>query len=464
MSERPLSISLYEVPVPTTRSAREMDSLRRAGFEVAAVHQPARAGAVTGLGMEGIPAAVGNKHPLRTALQRKIRRAGEDPLGERQSKLWLTVLEQPTPQLQARSADLNILAYEWVAAAEALVARPAHVYWAADLDALPAAVWAAEVNEGSRLVFDAHELFTELDYLDPAQLGDWDEIARTFIPKADLVLTVCDGIADILSDRYGARRVEVVPNLAVPGDPSPTSIRRELGLPELTPLAVHVGNVPANRRPELAVELLAKSPQLHVAFVGEVRQQQDEKLYELAEPLGVRDRLHFVPPVPGNELVSFLRDADASLIMYSPKTSANLRLAMPNKLFDALAAGLPVVATEGTAAADYVEKEQLGATFADGDATQMAAAVEAVLRDEQMPQRIADRYAEFVWPSNEERLAGLITELARSAEPAEVLEFRPVGTPVPRAPAPSWRANPVGRAKRAVGWRLTKLRKRLAGR
>ena len=468
MADHQRSLVLFELPVPTTRSRRQMASLQRSGISVAAVHAPKDAERVAGFGIQTVPAAMGRGHRLRGEIQRKIRTAESATwLGHRQQALWRAALDMPTPQIAHRSADLNILAYEWVAGAEALVAQPADIYWAADLDALPPVVWAGRASPGTRLVYDAHELFMRLDYLDPLQLPEWDAIARQFVPKVDLVLTVCDGIADILRVEYGARRVQVVHNLAVAGRPTSRDVRQALGLPAGTPLAVHIGNVVPNRRPELAVPLLEKLEALHVVFVGEIRQQQDVRVREQAVLAGVQDRLHIIDPVPVDELISFVAGADLSLVLYSPMTSDNLRLALPNKLFDSLAAGLPLVAAHGTEAAAYVINRNLGRGFDDGDADSLAKAVQGILNDHMLRERVSSRRHDFEWAAGEPMFTKLVHKLAATATPEgpdgasgdapAAFPPRPATDPLGNPRPPSWRHRPVARARKAAAWRLRRL-------
>jgi len=460
MTDDSLSIGFYELPGPSTRSRKELATLRRAGVTIGCVAPPRWSQRLEDWGLERIPARVGGGHRLRGDLERRIRTVDvSTSAGRRQQKLWQSVLDQPTPQIARRPADLNILAYEWVAAAEALSSWPAHIYWAADLDALPAVVWAAQSRPGSRVVYDAHELFMRLEYLDVGQLGDWEAIARDFIPQVDLTLTVCTGIADILAREYGARRVEVVANLAAPATGTRPRLRDMLGLRPDDPLAVHVGNVVPNRRPELAIHLLAREPRLHVAFVGEVRQDTDRMILDLARSHGVSDRLHIIDPVPLDELTSFLVGTDLSLILYSPRTSPNLLLAMPNKLYDSLAAGVAVVATEGTAAGDFVSRERVGRTFVDGSAEALAGAVRDLLDDNGLRTELAARREEFAWPTAEPFLVDRVTALGHSALET-VIEPLPSGTAPthgPAAPAPSWSRHPLVRGRKAAAWRLRRL-------
>ena len=69
------------------------------------------------------------------------------------------------------------------------------------------------------------------------------------------------------------------------------------------------------------------------------------RLWRLAEQLGLGPRVHFRAPVPLAELLSYSAQADVGVTLLED-TCENHRLALPNKAFEYIAAGLPVVASE----------------------------------------------------------------------------------------------------------------------
>jgi glycosyltransferase involved in cell wall biosynthesis len=310
------------------------------------------------------------------------------------------------------------------------------------------------------VIFDSHELFPELDTLDPLQAPHWRDIAQRFVPQVDLVLTVSDGIARELRDRYRAVRVEVIDNLAATGGTPSDTVRSRLGLPETEPLIIHVGTVSPQRRPELAVDLLARLPEAHLAFVGEIRGGLEAPLRQRAERLGVAERLHVVDPVPLDELVEFLSDADAGVILSSPERSLNLKLTVPNKLYDYLAAGLPVVATAGLPPADIAVQERVGAAFVDGDVTSLAAAMRTVLGDDELRARARARRSEWTWALHEERLVRLVRQQAEQATLPSVHRDTAAAAAEPQH-ANNARSAFSARVRKAASWRLRRLAARL---
>jgi glycosyltransferase involved in cell wall biosynthesis len=71
------------------------------------------------------------------------------------------------------------------------------------------------------------------------------------------------------------------------------------------------------------------------------------------------NRIVVLPAVPSGELLEWTSDADVAFVGAPPKT-INLRLTMPNKLFESLMAGVPVVVASGTAVASLVDGARVG--------------------------------------------------------------------------------------------------------
>jgi glycosyltransferase involved in cell wall biosynthesis len=95
--------------------------------------------------------------------------------------------------------------------------------------------------------------------------------------------------------------------------------------------------------------------------------------------MGLGDRVHFVNPVGPGQVVEYLRGVDVGLI---PILSyASHEMALPNKLFEYLHAGVPVVSSELQSLGEFLRATGVGVTFPPEDAKALAAAVRVVLAD-----------------------------------------------------------------------------------
>ncbi len=128
-------------------------------------------------------------------------------------------------------------------------------------------------------------------------------------------------------------------------------------------------------------DLLAGMPQLHLAFVGRANPETADAMRATVTEAGIVDRLHFVDPVPLDEVVGFVGDADLCLLLRDGGVSRDNAFAMPNKLFDCLAAGLAVLAPKGSLAAEFVVREGLGRAYSLDASGDLPATTRALLGD-----------------------------------------------------------------------------------
>lgn len=411
MGSAPVDIAVYEVHRPSSRTLKMMQTMSRQGIAAAAVGRQSDEGFFDSNQIRRIPTNTGQPGPATTRARRMLR--DPDPVRPAVAR---AALDSGIPPFSVHSHDPATLANDWLTAAVSLARADAHLYWAADLNALPPVVWAAHAVPGSGVVFDSHELFTELDYLHPSLKSDWETISRILLPRVDLAITVGDAIGRVLTERFGAPTPLTIPNFAAhPQEPCAATLKKTLSLDERTPLCVHVGNITASRNPGLAVDLLCQLSDLHFAFVGEVREDQEVRTRNYALEMGVDDRLHFVAPVSQRELVGYISDANVSAILYSPWRCEHLRLTMPNKLYDSLAAGIPVVAAHPSEPAMFLRQSGLGRSFTDGDVDSLAQAVSDCLTDDSITDRVRRRMHDFIWSQVEEQLAIAFRESLASA-------------------------------------------------
>ena len=225
-------------------------------------------------------------------------------------------------------------------------AHPADLYFASDLYVLPALAQAAR-RHGGRLVYDSRELYAALDSSAgrPWVSAAWRAVERRHIGRADAVLTVGDAIADRLAQAYRIDRPTVLYNAPeVPGaeraTPPPTPRSPLLGPDDGRLVVLYQGLLRAGRGLPALVEGARRVPDVRLVVIGEGDLGDD--LARGGAALGDRFALH--PFVPPDALARVTPGADLGACLIEPHTES-LRLSLPNKLFEYLAAGVPVLAS-----------------------------------------------------------------------------------------------------------------------
>jgi glycosyltransferase involved in cell wall biosynthesis len=316
----------------------------------------------------------------------------------------------------------------WVPALASVAPDVVHVH---DVHPLAVAVEYA-ASRPVRVVYDAHEYVPGLAVggaRTQRAVDGWAALEREYIGRVERVITVAPGIAEVLRETYRLRETpHVVYNAPVAGDfAAPRSLRQEAGVGADVPLAVYSGALSAARGVETAVAALAHLPQLHLAVVTvPFPHPFAAQLRAAADRAAAADRLHLVAPVPSATVPSYLSEADVAVSPILP-VSASYDMALPNKLFEFLHAGLPIAVSDCKAMAAFVAEHGLGRSFRAGDAADLAASVRAILADPPRPDTSALR-REFSWQAQETRLVAAYADLVDGlSAPVEPFPFDEVG-------------------------------------
>ena len=293
----------------------------------------------------------------------------------------------------------------------AVRSHPAGLYLASDLYTLPALAEAAR-QRGAALVYDSRELYAALDSSAgrPWVSAVWQAVERRWIRRADAVLTVGDAIADRLTGAYGIPRPVVLAN-APPAtvDRDRGRLAAALALPDDGRMVVlYQGLFRAGRGLETLIEAARHVGGVRLVLIGEGALEPQIR----ASGAALGDRLVLHPFVPPDRLSTLTPGADLGACLIEPLTES-LRLSLPNKLFEYLAAGVPVLASplpEIRAVVDH------GVGLLADPAS--PAAVAAALRHSLDPSRRADwaartddALARYTWTAGRSAFRALVHRL-----------------------------------------------------
>ena len=289
---------------------------------------------------------------------------------------------------------------------------PAAVYIASDLYTLPALA-AASSKHGGRLVFDSRELYAHLDSTAgrPWVRGVWTTIERRYIRRADAVLTVNRSIADRLATAYGIEPPLVLHNVPARASVSRSNrLREELGLPENRRIVLYQGGLREGRGLPQLIKAVAQVPDAQLVVIGDG--PFEAKAKHLAAPLGGRAR--FLPFTPPDALPYYTASADLGAMLTEPLTES-LRLALPNKLFEYLMAGIPVLAGRTPEVQHVVETFDIGMVVDPDDHQQLATSLQRALFNETDRARWRSNAPKalhaYAWERDAKRFQQLILDL-----------------------------------------------------
>lgn len=256
---------------------------------------------------------------------------------------------------------------------------PARLYHASDLYTLPALAGAAK-RHGAALLYDSRELFPHVDATVRrpwARLG-WDLVERWHIHRCDAVITVNDSLADRLSRTYGIARPAVVRNVPPPAPRAPRgALRERLGSIGSRTVVLYQGLFREGRGLRQLIRSIACVPDAHLVLIGDgpLRGELEGMTSDL-----LRERATLLPFTPPDELRALTAAADLGICFLEPITES-LRWALPNKLFEYLAAGVPVIVSDLPELASVVRRFEVGMVVPHGDPDALTAALRRAVAD-----------------------------------------------------------------------------------
>lgn len=143
---------------------------------------------------------------------------------------------------------------------------------------------------------------------------------------------------------------------------------------------VYVGSVTVDRGLEQCVRALQELAGVHFAVIGPCYEATKVAMLEAAVEVDAAQRLHFVDPVPPTDVMSFIADADCS-VMAIQNICLSYYYCFPNKLLESVFAGLPVVVSDLFELRRFVADYAVGVVVDERDPHAIANGVRSVLAD-----------------------------------------------------------------------------------
>ena len=260
-----------------------------------------------------------------------------------------------------------------------LLFNKATLFLSNDLDTLLPNYLAARIR-GKKLVYDTHEFYTEVPELvnRPKVRAVWLAIERRIFPKLRTVITVNGSIAAAYAERYG-NKVHVVRNIPPARDLGSLPSREELDLPQGKRILVMQGaGINVQRGAEEAVLAMRELPDCLLLIIG--GGDAWPVLEKMVRDHALQDRVRLLGKMPYERMMAYTRNADLGLTL-DKDTNLNYRFSLPNKLFDYLHAGIPVLATDLPEVAGIVREFDCGVVLAHAEPEAIVRAVQELFLD-----------------------------------------------------------------------------------
>jgi glycosyltransferase involved in cell wall biosynthesis len=243
-----------------------------------------------------------------------------------------------------------------------------------DLDTLLPAFLIAKLRR-KKLVYDSHEYFTEAEGLTGRnfQKSVWLGIEKWIFPRLENVITVNESIADIYRNLYHVP-VHVVRNVPLLRmTPPEKSSRTELNLPPHDTIVLLQGAyIDPDRGGMELVEAFQSLSDCILLVIGAGRDYAN--MQRRAHELGLSN-VRFLGRLPYAELMRYTSVADIGVSLDKP-LHLNYTLSLPNKLFDYIHAGIPVLVSDLPELRKVVHHYDLGRIVSEVSPAQIARCIE----------------------------------------------------------------------------------------
>lgn len=285
-----------------------------------------------------------------------------------------------------------------------------------DLDTLPANFLAAKLKK-IPLVYDSHEYFTGVPELlnRPKVQRIWKKIESYCLPKVDYAITVNESIARLFKEEYNKdfNVIRNVPLITKPFLGERENLRRELGLPIAKNILILQGaGINIDRGAEELVEAMQYIPDYLLLIVGGGDVIADLK--KIVNEKNLKDCVLFVPKQPVEILRKYTAASNLGITL-DKANNINYKLSLPNKLFDYIHAGIPVLSSDLPELKNIIVGYNIGKICSDHDPKNISRLIDEMLSsDDQIKKWEANTTIaakELNWDKEKERLLSIFKKI-----------------------------------------------------
>lgn len=287
---------------------------------------------------------------------------------------------------------------------------PATVIMAHDLPMLPIAHRLAKACQGT-LVYDCHEFYPFQEF-SKKEVQIWETIERKYIHDCSAVITVNPSLANQIKKHYQLPQVHVIENAVeqAPIKNTEKFFHQQFNLTDSDKVMLFQGNLTENRHLHVLVDATdyLTDPNIHIVIMGDGPLK--DQLVKQSRRLKRQGHIHFHPAVPQETLIHYTAAADAGIIPYQA-TCLNTRFCSPNKLYEFIAAGLPIIATTLPELQRIIEKDNIGVVGNNHNAQLFAKLIESIIPTlETKKHNVSLVKQQYGWQNQEKELNGIFNQ------------------------------------------------------
>ena len=265
------------------------------------------------------------------------------------------------------------------------------------------------------IIFDSHEYFTETPEVihRPFVKRIWKRIEKSIVPRLNYCITVNESIANLFKQEYKVD-FKVVRNIPRKKEFGSKPERYALGLPEDKKIVLLQGaGINIQRGAEELVEAMQYLDNILLLIIGDG--DVLPVLKALAQELDLEDKVRFIPKQTPEKLFEFTILSDLGVTL-DKDTNINYRFSLPNKLFDYIHAGLPILASPLPEIRKIIEHYGIGCFIDNHDPRHIASMINSAMNDQfrynTWKENLKIAATELNWEKEKQVLIKLFTQLS----------------------------------------------------
>lgn len=275
---------------------------------------------------------------------------------------------------------------------------------------------AAAKKTGAHCICDFHEIYSEnlsmslirRRFVPHSKLKKkWFSLGERAVMKcASEVITVCDSLAEHIQKKFNSTNfVHVIRNIPYfqhTTSKDPINIRKQVGANSDTFILLYQGGVSASRYLEPVIEAMKFVSNAIFVIRGQGVVEYKPQLLKLAKSMGVEDKIFLLDPVPSDRVVIEASTADAGIWTLKP-ICLNFECALPNKVYEYLHAGIPLLTANLPEVKKIVEQFDIGLCFNPNSPENIAQAINKMAENPDLCQRFRGNISKTIEANQPEK-------------------------------------------------------------
>ena len=286
-----------------------------------------------------------------------------------------------------------------------LIFKRFDLVFANDLDTLPAAFFAAKIKN-KPLIYDSHELFSQLPEIvnRPKVQNVWLKIEKYFLPKVKHSITVCQSIADYYKNLYNID-MQVVRNIPyykygkIRAEKFPFTDKK---------IILYQGALNVGRGLEWIIEAMkyVDNAALVIVGAGDVEKQIKQQVIDSK----LSDKVFFTGQILPKDLARYTASASIGICLLENR-GLSYYYALPNRIFDFIHAGVPVLASNFPEMQNIINTYHTGVLIENNDPKYIAEKINNMF-ETKFEQSVFEQAAkELCWKNEEKTLIKIINNI-----------------------------------------------------